>query len=315
MDVQEADRATRPAWRWALKRIGGQIWAGVRLTALASWRGLAGFYNSDDLTHAAAIAYYALLSLFPFLLVVLAVLGAATASEERRTMALQFVLRYFPAQFEFLTRQLDAFRQTRLPLGLAGAAALIWAALGVFGAVTSAVNHAWGVDRQPSFLKHKLVSFVMLLAASGVLLVALLLVSAIEIAGSPWFAGIVGRFPGLLFLTSITIKSAAMLLLILVVGLIYYFVPNAKVRFVDVWVGAVVTGLLLRGLTAGFSWYLRDMSRLNLIHGSIATVVAFLLWVYLSAVVLLYGVEFTAAYGRLRRRRPEEIPAAPSPRT
>ena len=78
-------------------------------------------------------------------------------------------------------------------------------------------------------------------------------------------------------------------------------------------VGAVITGLLWRGAYQGFAWWVRDMSRFS-IHGSIGTVVAFLFWIYISAVILLYGVEFTAAYGRLRRRRPEQIPAAPSPR-
>ena len=51
------------------------------------------------------------------------------------------------------------------------------------------------------------------------------------------------------------------------------------------------------------------------IHGSIAAVVVFLLWIYVSSVILMYGVEFTAAYARLRRRRPDEMPAAPTPRT
>ena len=94
-----------------------------------------------------------------------------------------------------------------------------------------------------------------------------------------------------------------------------YFVPNAKVRFKDVWVGAVITGLLWRGALAGFSIYVRDLSRFNVVHGSISAVVVFLVWIYISAVILLYGVEVTAAYARLRRRRPEEIPAAPTPRT
>jgi membrane protein len=82
-----------------------------------------------------------------------------------------------------------------------------------------------------------------------------------------------------------------------------------------VWVGAVITGILWRMALAGFSWYVRDMTRFTIIHGSIAAVVVFLFWVYISAVILLYGVEFTAAYGRMRRHRPPEIPAAPSPRT
>jgi membrane protein len=78
-------------------------------------------------------------------------------------------------------------------------------------------------------------------------------------------------------------------------------------------VGAVVTGLLWRGALAGFSFYIGDMSRFS-VHGSIAAVVVFLFWIYISAVILLYGVEVTAANARLRRRRPEEIPAAPAPR-
>jgi uncharacterized BrkB/YihY/UPF0761 family membrane protein len=57
----------------------------------------------------------------------------------------------------------------------------------------------------------------------------------------------------------------------------------------------------------------RDLSRFS-VHGSIAAVVAFLFWVYISAVILLYGAEMTAAYARARRHRPEEVPAAPAPR-
>jgi uncharacterized BrkB/YihY/UPF0761 family membrane protein len=56
------------------------------------------------------------------------------------------------------------------------------------------------------------------------------------------------------------------------------------------------------------------MRRFTNIHGSIAAVIVFLVWIYTSAVLLLYGVEVTAANARLRRHRPEQIPAAPAPR-
>jgi membrane protein len=95
---------------------------------------------------------------------------------------------------------------------------------------------------------------------------------------------------------------------------VYYFVPNAKVRFRDVWIGAIVTGLMWKGALEGFSWYMRDMSRFTRVNGSVAAVVVFLVWVYVQAVILLYGAEFTAAYARLRRGRPQEMPAAPAPR-
>ena len=272
-------------------------------------------YQSNDLTFASSIAYYALLSLFPFFLLMLSILGSVTTNPNDRAAILDFVLRYFPRQFEFVTTQLASMEEARTRLGVAGSLLLIWASMGVFGAVTSAVNHAWGVDKNPSYLKHKLISFTMLVAASVLLLAGLLLVSAINLFEARWFSVVASHAPTIFtVLHHFAVRWASTVVFIAVVGLIFYFVPNAKVRFRDVWVGAVVTGLLWRGALFGFSWYVRDLSRFSHIHGSIAAVVVFLIWIYISAVLLLYGVEVTAANARLRRHRPEEIPAAPSPR-
>ncbi len=298
-----------------LRAIGRRARAIARLTGLSFWKGFQGFYDSDNLTYAASIAYYALLSLFPFFLLALALLGRSTADENSRNAVLEFVLRYFPSQFDFITTQLDAFRVDTIRIGVAGTIALVWGALGVFGAISTAVNYAWGVEKQRSFWKHKLFSFVMLLVAGLILLIALLLVSATHIVAASWFNEVLQRFSGLEVLRSITVRNATTLLFIVVVGLIFYFVPNAKVRFRDVWIGALVTGLLWKGALEGFSWYMRDMTRFTRVNGSIAAVVVFLVWVYIQAVILLYGVEFTASYARLRRGRPEDVPAAPTPRT
>jgi membrane protein len=285
-----------------------------RLTGVSLWRGFLGFYHSDNLTYAASIAYYGLLSLFPFAMLGFAVLGGLTSDEHDRTAVLDFILRYFPEQFEFIRTQLDAFITHRVTFGVAGTIALVWGALGVFGAISTAVNYAWGVEKTRSFWKHKLFSFLMLLVAGGLLIAALLLVSAAQVIGATWFAAVLSEFPGLLVLRGFAIANATTLMFILVVGLVYYYVPNAKVRFRDVWIGAFLTGLLWKGALSGLSWYMRDMSRFNRVNGSIAAVVVFMVWMYVQAVILLYGVEFTAAYARLRRGRPEEMPAAPTPR-
>jgi len=283
------------------------------LSGLAAWRGLVRLVSGADLTHAAAISFYALLSLFPFLLLVISILGSITADSGDRLAVLGFVFRYFPTQFDFVTTQLDAFRQTRLQVGVAGALALTWASLGVFGAITNAVNEAWGVEKQRSFFKHRLVSFLMLAAGGGVMIVALLFASAVEVAEASWFGVMLAQFQWLQALQSLTFRYSPTILLILAVGLLYYFIPNAKTRFRDVWVGAVLTGVLWRLALQGFSWFL-GLGRLTLIHGSIAAVVVFLLWIYVSSVILMYGVEFTAAHARLRRRRLDEMPAGPTPR-
>lgn len=296
-----------------LRRVLVRARAETRFTWLAIWRGVTGVYNSDDLTFASSIAYYALLSLFPFFLLAFSIIASVTSTDTDRDAVLGFVLRYFPSRFEFVDQQLKSLRESGLRLGVAGSVLMTWAAMGVFGAVTSAVNHAWGVEKQPSYLKHKLISFVMLLLAGVLLVVGLLLVSAINVVEARWFAVVVTRIEWLREVQTLALQWATTVIFILVVGLIFYFVPNAQVRFRDVWVGAVVTGLLWRAALAGFSYYVRDLSRFS-VHGSIAAVVVFLFWVYISAVILLYGVEVTAANARLRRRRPEEIPAAPAPR-
>ena len=73
---------------------------------------------------------------------------------------------------------------------------MVWAAMGVFGAVTSAVNHAWGVHERRSFFRHKLVSFVMLVAAGVLLLAALIMVSALNVVESSWFVAAISQAPG-----------------------------------------------------------------------------------------------------------------------
>ena len=284
------------------------------MSGIAAWRGVVELVNSNDVTHAASIAYYALLSFFPFLLLVFSMLGSITDNEDDRLAVLTFVFRYFPTRLDFVSKQLEALSDNHVQLGVAGALALIWASLGVFGAITSAVNEAWGVERQRSFWKHRMVSFLMLVAAGGVMIVALMLVSAIEVAQGSAFGVMLGRFHWLAVLRTLTLDYLATVLLIVGVGLVYYFIPNAKTRFRDVWVGAVLTGILWRLAFQGFAWYIQLNAGLKMIHGSVAAVMVFLLWVYVSSIILMYGVNFTATYARLRRRRPDEMPAAPSPR-
>jgi membrane protein len=313
---------------WA--RLVRRLRAELRFTGQAAWRGLGELVNSNDLTHAAAIAYYALLSLFPFLFLVVSILGTLAAGsdpedEAARSAVIEFVLRYFPARIDFVTDQLYAMRDvgTRVVGGMFSGVALIWASLGVFGAVTSAVNEAWGVEKQRSFWKHRLVSFIMLVAAGLVTVVAFLAVISLNVARGfvqtqidqgTLFGDMLSRLGWIAAIQTLAFDYSATIMLILGVGLVFYYIPNAKIRFRDVWVGAVLTGVLWRLAFDGFSLYVEHNSQITRIHGSIATVVVFLLWVYISAIILMYGVEFTAGYARLRRRRPEELPAAPAPR-
>jgi len=282
------------------RRVEGPRPAGTaRLITLAAWRGVVELYGSDGLTHAASIAYYMLLSFFPMMLLGLFILGEMTTDAADRDAVVRFVFRYFPGQFAFISGQLDAFQTQPVTFGFWGVVGLIWASLGVFNAITSAVNHAWAVEKKRSFLKHRLVGFVMMVSAGLVLMLGLVIASLVRLAEtrlgevlarSPWLDNFSGAFASYL----------ATALLTVCVALVFYFIPNTRVRFRDVWPGAILVGVLWRIALRIFSWYASDLASWNVIHGSIAAVVVFLLWIYISAVILLYGVEMTASYARLQ---------------
>ena len=271
----------------------------MALAGRAAWLGVVHLLGSNSLTFASSIAYYTLLSTFPFLLLVLSIASRLTLAYSPETVATIFA-ETLPRQFDFLVDRVNELASAPLKLSLASTVLSIWASMGVFGALTSAVNHAWGVQRSYSFLKHRLVAFVMLLAAGLLLFGALALNGMVAVVQADWFAKVVDDFPWLQGFSSFASRNASTPLFILVVGLIYYFAPNTRVRLRDVWFGAILAGLLWRLALTGFSWYVTNVSSFS-VHGSIAAVVVFLVWVYMSAVILLYGVEVTAAYAKLRK--------------
>jgi membrane protein len=278
----------------------------------AAGRGVVEFYKSDNLTFAASIAYYGLLSFFPFILLVFALVSRIAVAEGGETL-MHIIERALPSRFDFLTAQMKELAASPVQFGVASTLITIWASMGVFGAVTSAVNHAWGVEKPLGFFKHKLVSFVMLLAAGLLMGLSLVLVGAVEVVQASWFAGVVERFPWLETLQAFVSRNWLLPTFVFVVGLIYYFAPNAQVRLRDVWFGAILAGILWRLAFAGFSLYLRS-TRLS-VQDTIGAVIGFLIWTYVSAVILLYGVEVTAAYARLRKHLPQKAPAAPARET
>ncbi len=288
----------------ALGRLGRAVARDGGRAARSAWVAFRRLGQSDDLTFASSIAYYTLLSFFPLLLLLFSFLGRVTSDPAARAALVGLLLQYFPQRVDFITTQLNEVQDASIGLGVAGTVVLFWTALGVFRAISSAVNHAWNVERRRSFLKHQASAFLMLVTAGALMAAALLLASVTEMMATSWFGQLLDDVPGLTQTADLALRYPATILLIAVVALILYFVPNTAVQLGDVWLGAILTGVLWRLALDGFSWYLA--LGVVSVHGSVAAIVVFLLWVYVSAVILIYGVEFSAAYARLRR---DEAPA------
>src|SRR5690242_14918185 len=211
----------------------------MRLAWRATGRGFVAFYNSDNLTFASSIAYYALLSLFPFLLLIFTIISRIAVGQRGSSgqTLLHIVVRALPSNFEFLSQRVQELAAAPLDVSVLGTVLTLWGSMGVFGAITSAINHAWGVEKNYGFFKHKLVAFVMMLTAGLITVVALLLMGTVSIVQATWFQGVIDRFPQLEGLTGFAYRSAPTPMFVFVVGLIYYYIPNAEVRLRDVWWG------------------------------------------------------------------------------
>jgi membrane protein len=273
----------------------------------AAGRGVLEFYNSDNITFSSSIAYYSLISMFPFLMLVMAVLGRVTVGDRDATL-LQLVSQAVPGHLDFLFTQIQALSEIRLNVGVAGFFFALWGSFGIFGAITSAINHAWGVEKRPSFWKHKLIAFIILCSAGTLLAVTLVLVSSVQLAQQNWFTELIRTVPALQQLRGFVLANLPVPMFILVVSMLYYFVPNAQMRFRDVWPGALIAAILWRLAFSAFSWYMQDVSRFTVL-GQVASVAVFLAWVFFSAAIFLYGVEVSAAYSRIRKMK--SVPPPP----
>jgi len=280
------------------------LWRRSRRALIIGWRatgrGFVEFYNSNNLTYASSIAYYSLLSFFPFILLVLTVLTRLAVGPSDERMVIAIVERALPSNFDFLSDQVVELRRTPIPLTIVGALIMIWASTGVFGAITSAVDHAWATEKPHSYLKHQFIAFTMTLCAGFVFMAALFIIGAAQVAHTGWYGTLERQWPWLHDLTGFAAYYSLVPAAIIATGLVYRFAPNTKVRLRDVWFGAILAGILWRIALAGFSWYLGSIANFS-VHGQVGAVVAFLVWVYVSAVILLYGVEVTAAYAQLRK--------------
>ena len=87
---------------------------------------------------------------------------------------------------------------------------------------------------------------------------------------------------------------------VLVTGLLYYFGPYRSMKLRNVWPGAFLATALWALATTGFGWYVRNLANYNVMYGSIAAVIVMLVWMYLLAIICLFGCEFNAEMERLR---------------
>ena len=112
--------------------------------------------SDDDATHmAASVSYYAVLSLFPLVLGLSAIVGMVAQSPDRQEDVIDFIVDYLPGSEAFVRESLDGVIRFRATLGVASLLSLLWTGSAVFGSITRAVNRAWDVQKIPTLLQEQ----------------------------------------------------------------------------------------------------------------------------------------------------------------
>lgn len=257
----------------------------------------------DDATHlAAGVAYYAIFSLFPLLLGLLAISGQVLASDSTQQSFLRYVTDNLPGSEGLVQDRVSEVVHFRGVLGIGAIIGLLWSASAVFGAINRSVNRAWDVHKDRPFYIAKPFQIGMALLVGVIFLVSTSATSAIEVLADPdRNMGIPGQ--GLLQsvgLTHLVVRILPCGLNFLLFLLVYKVVPNCKTYWRYVWPGAVLAALLFELAKGLFIWYLDNVASFQEVYGSLTSVMVLLFWIYLSSLILILGAEFSSEYGRMR---------------
>lgn len=272
-----------------------------------SWRavlrGTLKEFRDDDLTdRAAALTYYGILSLFPALLVLVSLLGIA--GQSATSAVLDHVQQLAPGAARDVigdaVRQLQANSGIGSIMAIVGLALALWSASGYVAAFIRTSNAVYDVPEGRPVWK-----VLPLRLALTILLVILAVLSALIVV----FTGAVARRAGDVLGvgdTALTVWSIAkwpvlVVLVTLMIAILYWASPNAKVRgFTWVTPGSFLALVIWMIASAGFAFYAANFASYNKTYGTFAGVIVFLVWLWITNIAVLLGLEFDAETARQR---------------
>ncbi len=268
-------------------------------------------YEENCLGIAKGAAYSALLALFPVITTLASILVRVQA-EPVSDLLSRLVSRVVPPGSEGLVLYSFAERGERpaTVLALAGLVTL-WGASGVMLSLMEGFNRIYAVAARP-FLQHRMMAVALVFAS----VVPVVGASALILLGARSERAVIGWLGviplgqeisgGVLIAGRLARYGVALATIVVVSALLYHLGPNRRQRWGAVWRGATLATLLWLASISAFAWWVRNIARYNVLYGSIGAVIALVVWMYVLAVIALFGCAFNAVWERSagRRRRP-----------
>jgi membrane protein len=249
----------------------------------------------------AALAYYTVFSLAPLVLVLLAIVGVIFRRDpagawDKITQQMSYFLDPSAVQVVQNIAQKASQPGKSTIATIIGVALALFGASGVFGQLQDALNTIWGVKAKPGrgiwgFLRNRFLSFAMVAGVCFLLLVSLILESLLKAFSQYIQSALPGGFN--IAVTIYLIFDFAVVVLLF--AMIFKFLPDVKIQWRDVWIGAVMTAILFDIGKWLLGFYLGSGAA-GSAYGAASSLITLLLWVYYSSQILLFGAEFTQVY-------------------
>lgn len=276
------------------EQTGVRVYLGLVKSAISD------FLEDGAFRLGAALSFYTILSFAPLLLVVVGVAGYLGASEAMGQQIIEQMRTLIgPAGGEMAKAVMENADEPRKGIVsiVLGLVTLLFGATGVFVQLQEALNTIWEVERKPggsfsSYIRSRLLSFAMILGIGFLLFVSLVLSAAITL--------IQNRFTseqGWLWQTINT--GASMVVITILFGLMFKILPDARIAWRDVIAGALITGALMTVGKYAIGLYLGHSS-VGSAYGAAGSLVVLLVWIYYSALLVLFGAELTQVFARHR---------------
>lgn len=269
---------------------GNKAWAVLRQTA-KEWA-------EDKVPRlGAALAYYTVFSLAPLLIIAIAIAGFVFGEEAARGQVTRELATLISPEAAQAIEEM--IKNARRPAAgtvatVIGVVTLLFGAAGVVGQMKDAMNTIWGVKPKPGrgiggLIRDRFLSLAMVMGIGFLLLVSLLLSAGVDAARSYFFGDEVGM------VLQVLNFGISLIVVMLLFAVIYKVLPDVKIAWRDVWVGAFATAVLFNVGKFLLGQYLSRSTTAS-VFGAAGSLIVILIWVYYSTQILFFGAEFTQVF-------------------
>lgn len=233
---------------------------------------------------AAAIAYFALFSLFPITLLSISVASFMLGPSMDQQLIIQKIEFVAPALGQLIGQNIDKIMQTRGPVSGIAFIGLIWSASTFFYTLTHSLNAIWDIKKRRAAWKRRGLAILFILAIVGPILFMASFASSLLSYLRTWWPGQIGLIGGSIsFLVAILLDIALFMVL-------YMILPHGPSSWREILPGAMAAGFLWELAKKVFLFFVSIyISTSNMVYGSVAAIIAFLAWAYLSGLIFLLG--------------------------